>query len=120
LGTVQDKISKKTEINAAWVLNRLAAEVMADIADLYDDENNLKPVAEWPVEFRQGLIAGIDSDGGIKLSDRLKRLELIGKHIGVQAFNEKSTVDVGLSDLSDDELKARLAVLEGKTIDHQP
>lgn len=29
----------------------------------------------------------------VKISDRLKRIELIGKHIGVQAFKERVEVD---------------------------
>jgi hypothetical protein len=39
----------------------------------------------------------------------LAALGLAGKHVAVQAFNEKSTVDVGLSALSNEELEARHA-----------
>ena len=96
--------SEQTKINAAWVLKRLAAEAQADVADLYDDDGNLLPVKQWPLIWRQGLVAGIDVeelfDGRgedrqrignlvkIKLSDRVRRLELIGKHIGVNAFQD--------------------------------
>ena len=54
--------------------------------------------SDWPLIWRQGLVAGLDvetiGEGAgritkIKLSDRVKRLELIGKHIDVQAFKEK-------------------------------
>lgn len=96
------KRSEKTQINAEWVLSRLAAEAEADVADLYDDSGAIKPVHEWPKIWRQGLVAGIkhqeirDSDGNatgdfvvdIKLSDRIKRLELIGKHVKVNAFQD--------------------------------
>lgn len=103
------KRAERTQINADWLLGRLAEEATADIADLYDDSNNLKPVKDWPLIWRQGLVAGVEIDAlydgsgedreqtghtkKIKLSDRLKRLELIGKHVGVQAFRE----NVGLS-----------------------
>ncbi len=96
----QQKRAERTDINAAWLLNRLAEEATADAADLYDEEGHLKPIKDWPMIWRQGLVAGFDveeiSDGEntigvlkkIKLSDRIKRLELIGKHVGVQAFRE--------------------------------
>lgn len=92
--------SKETQIDAAWVLKRLAAEAEADIADLYGDDGQLLPVREWPLIWRQGLVAGVDieeiSVEGVKmgevkkirLSDRVKRLELIGKHVRVNAFQE--------------------------------
>ncbi|MDY7525369.1 terminase small subunit [Sphingomonas sp. 10B4] len=90
--------SKRTKINADWLLTRLAQEVEADIADLYDEAGRVKAVKDWPIIWRTGLVAGLDveSVGGgagtivkMKLSDRVKRLELIGKHIDVQAFKER-------------------------------
>ena len=94
--------SEKTGIDAAWLLNRLAAEATADAADIFDeDTGGLKPIHEWPMIWRQGLIAGIDvfeehdKDGEfigfikrVKMSDRVKRLEMIGKHVKVMAFKE--------------------------------
>lgn len=100
--------SQKTQIDAKWLIERLAAEATADVADLYDDEGNLKPIRQWPMVWRQGLVSGMDverlrsrnreDDGDkregttlvkLKLSDRTKRLELIGKHIDVAAFAER-------------------------------
>ena len=95
--------SERTKIDADWLLSRLADEAEADIADLYTDEGSLKPVNMWPEIWRKGLVSGIDVEqryayeGGdkvpdgiitkIKLSDRIKRLELIGRHVDVSAFN---------------------------------
>lgn len=96
------KRSEKTGIDAAWLLTRLAKEADADLNDIYDEAGALKPVSEWPMIWRQGLVAGIkaieerDDEGKVtgiirevKLSDRVKRLELIGKHVDVQAFKER-------------------------------
>lgn len=94
------KRSERTQIDADWLLRRLADEAEADVGDLYDPATGeLKPVHEWPKIWRQGLVAGIDtlklgSDSPeivhkVKLADRVKRLEMIGKHIDVQAFKEK-------------------------------
>lgn len=101
LDGVLQKRSRATKIDAAWVLKRLAAEAEADVADLYNEAGGLKPIREWPEIWRRGLVAGLDvsqstgPDGStcgevvkVRLSDRVKRLELIGKHIGVNAFQE--------------------------------
>jgi phage terminase small subunit len=108
--------SQRTAVDSDWVLARLHAEVEADLADLFDEENRLKPVKDWPLIWRQGLVAGVEVDElfegrgeereqigyvkKLKLSDRVKRLELIGKHIGVQAFQEQVKVS-GLDGLAD-------------------
>ena len=97
--------SERTEITSDWVLTRLADEADADLADLYDEDMNLKPVHEWPEIWRKGLVAGVDVEElfegrgedrerigtvrKLKLSDRIKRIELIGKHVNVQAFREQ-------------------------------
>jgi phage terminase small subunit len=97
--------SEKTGIDAEWRLRRLAMEAEADMADLYDENGKLKPVKDWPLIWRQGLVAGVETvrvgSGDdvmsfvdkVKISDRLKRLELIGRHINVQAFKDKLEVD---------------------------
>ena len=135
---LQSDRSEETGITAAWVLKRLAEEAFADVADLYDDEGMLKPVDEWPMVWRTGLVAGIEvetkyerKDGDvidvgrvakIKLADRAKRLELIGRHIGVQAFKENIglTGVVGIAQipadaLSDDALRALAGIALDKS-----
>ncbi len=99
----RDALSKK--VNAQWLLNRLADEANADMADLYDDNGNLRSIKEWPLVWRQGLVAGVEAleefetvDGKkekigmtrkVKLADRTRIKELIGKHTDVRAFIEK-------------------------------
>ncbi len=96
--------AERTKINADWVLRRLADEVTADLAEIYTEGGSLKPITEWPLLWRQGLVAGLDVDedfedgvkvgrvSKVKLSDRIKRLELIGKHVDVQAFTERKEI----------------------------
>lgn len=98
--------SERTKVDADWMLKRLAQDATADVGDLYDENGNLRPVHEWPMAWRTGLVAGIDTvqerigtdDEGkpeyatvrkVRLADRTKLLELIGKHIDVGAFKDK-------------------------------
>ena len=106
--------SERTQINADWVLTRLAQETMADLADLYDEVGGLKPIHDWPLIWRTGLVAGIettqerdgtDVDGKpeyatvrkVKLADRTKLLEMIGRHVAVGAFKELLKVEGDLT-----------------------
>lgn len=109
IAQAQSERSERTKIDADWLLKRLADEADADVADLYADDGSLLPVKKWPLVWRTGLVAGLDvedvKDEGrtigtvrkIKLSDRIKRLELIGKHINVQAFREQVHATGGIS-----------------------
>ncbi len=99
------KRTEKLVVNAEWLLQRLAAEATADLNDIYNEDGGMKPIKEWPLIWRQGLVAGVESDQQfehvdgqkvpagylkkLKLSDRVKRLELLGRHIAVGAFVDK-------------------------------
>jgi phage terminase small subunit len=106
LQTLMGKRAEKTEIDAEWVLKRLAQDATADVSDLYDENGNLKSVHEWPMAWRTGLVAGIDTmhtqigtdaEGKpafvtvrkVKLADRSKLLELLGKHVDIGAFKDR-------------------------------
>ena len=94
------KRSAKVEINADYVLARLAEIDRMDVLDIMNDDMTLKPVSAWPSSWRRYL-SGFDvaemKDGQdaigvlkkIKWPDKVKNLELLGKHIGVGAFSEK-------------------------------
>ncbi len=113
IASAQAARSKRTQIDADWVLRRLAEEVEADLADLYTEDMRLKPVQEWPKVWRKGLVSGLkvaemwEGSGEtrrvvgemreVKLSDRIKRLELIGKHVAVQAFKDRVEHEGGIN-----------------------
>jgi phage terminase small subunit len=116
IDTAKIERSERTEIDSDWILKRLVDEAEADLADLFDDNNNLKPVEAWPKIWRQGLVAGVEVDAlyegvgenrvqigevkKLKLSDRVRRLELIGKHVRVNAFQEQVAMS-GVEGLAD-------------------
>lgn len=116
INAAKDQRSQRTKIDADWVLNRLAEEAEADVADIFNENGDIKPVREWPKIWRQGLIAGMDVEAlfegfgedreqigfvkKLRISDRVRRLELIGKHVRVNAFQE-TVHHTGLGALAD-------------------
>lgn len=102
--TAKAERSERTRIDADWLLTRLAAEAEADLGDLYDENGDFKPIREWPSIWRQGLVTDVEISAlyegtgkerqqvghvkKVKFAERLRRLELIGKHIRINAFKE--------------------------------
>ena len=112
--------NERVEINADYVLRRLVEIDEMDVLDILKDDGGLKMVHEWPKVWRTTLsgldilttVTNFDETTmenilkKIKWPDKVKNLELLGKHVAVQAFREqvKTEHDVGgkLSDLMDD------------------
>lgn len=98
--------NEQVNIDAAYVLRRLVEIDQMDVLDIVRDDLSLKPVSEWPSSWRR-YISGFDlaemfentgEDGGrelagimkkIKWPDKVKNLELLGKHVSVMAFKEQ-------------------------------
>lgn len=93
----QAKREERTKIDADYVLKRLVEIDQMDVLDIMDENLNMKPLKEWPKIWRQYInnIESIElSDGEgwlkkIKWPDKVKNLELIGKHVSVGAFKDK-------------------------------
>lgn len=90
-------------INAAYVLNRLVEIDQMDVLDILNDDGGIKPISEWPKVWRTTL-SGFDINTSItnfdettienilkkiKWPNKVKNLELMGKHISVLAFKEQ-------------------------------
>ena len=95
---------QRTEINADYVLKRLVEIDQLDVLDILDNAGNFKPIMEWPKTWRQTL-SGVDLQEimlgdvetvirKIKWPDKLRNLELLGKHVAVSAFREQVEVNV--------------------------
>lgn len=93
--------SERTAINADYVLNRHHDIDQLDVLDILDDNHGLKPIREWPKAWRisvsgieiSELFEGRGEDREhigflkkIKFPDKIKNLELLGKHVGVNAY----------------------------------
>ena len=90
---------EEVKIDANYVLKRLIEIDEMDVADILDDGGDFLPIRSWPKVWRttlSGLDIAIINSGDteaiikkIKWPDKVKNLELLGKHIGVGAFTEK-------------------------------
>ena len=111
----QNKRQEQTQIDAAYVLKRLVEIDQMDVLDIMDDQMKIRPVNEWPKVWRQYVVnlENLElSDGEgcfkkIKWPDKVKNLELLGRHVSVGAFKDKvehsGKLEIqSLSDLMDD------------------
>ena len=98
--TIQEALKarqERTKIDADYVLKRLVEIDQMDVLDIMDDDGNVKPLRDWPKIWRQYIsnIETISVDDGegwlkkIKWPDKVKNLELLGKHVSVGAFKDR-------------------------------
>lgn len=126
--------SERVKVDADYVLGRLVEIDQMDFVDILNDSHGLKPVAEWPAIWRcyissMEVVEEFQGSGNdremigylkkIKWPDKLKNLELLGKHVDVQAFSEKKTVEhsgkVDYSNMTEVELDKRISELQEKS-----
>lgn len=109
---LQDEAFDSLGIDARYVLKRHVEIDQMDAADIHEIDGSIKPIHEWPKVWRQYLsgmdIAELWEGRGdekaqigilkkIKWPDKVKNLELLGKHVEIQAYKEK--IDLGSSDV---------------------
>lgn len=127
IAELMEERNKRMRVSADYVLMRLVEIDQMDVIDILDDEGGLKPVSQWPKVWRTSLsaidinrirMAGKDGEDDIestlqkvKWPDKVKNLELIGKHVDVNAFKERLEVS-GTVTIADRMAKARRRVKE--------
>ncbi|WP_434774121.1 terminase small subunit [Pantoea agglomerans] len=87
----------RIDVDADYVLKRLFEIDQMDVLDILLANGELKPIKDWPKVWRTTL-SGMDvtemaGDAAgllkkIKWPDKVKNLELLGKHVTVQAFKD--------------------------------
>ncbi|HHH0240812.1 TPA: terminase small subunit [Yersinia enterocolitica] len=115
-------------IDAAYVLRRLVEIDQMDVLDILLPSGELRPIKDWPKTWRTTL-SGIDVTEmagdvpgflkKIKWPDKVKNLELLGKHVDVQAFKENVKNEhtgpnggpIQYTDITEEELQDRLKEL---------
>ncbi|EGH1311338.1 terminase small subunit [Escherichia coli] len=103
IAELMEERNRRSRISADYVLMRLKEIDELDLADIMNDDLSLKPLSSWPKAWRQFLsgvkVAELFEGKGdekkmigvlksIKWPDKVKNLELIGKHVDVNAFKE--------------------------------
>lgn len=94
---------EKFQVDAEYVLRRLVEIDRMDVVDVIKDDGSFKPLSEWPMVWRN-FISGIDMtelfEGRgdkreqigvlrkIKWPDKVRNLEMLGKHVNVNAFKD--------------------------------
>lgn len=117
---INSAVAVKAEWDAAKVLVRLGDQADADLLDIHNEDGSFKPVKDWPLVWRR-MIQGVEieeksvrsTDGvqageskgwdktgdriiKIKFVDRLKNLELLGRHKAIDAFVQQKQGDVNV------------------------
>ncbi|EEN7785139.1 terminase small subunit [Salmonella enterica subsp. enterica serovar Give] len=126
IAELMEERNKRLRVSADYVLLRLVEIDQMDVIDILNDDMSIKPVSEWPKVWRQYLtgfeLADMFEGRGdekelvgilkkIKWPDKVNNLELIGKHVDVNAFKERLEVS-GTVTIADRMAKARRRVKE--------
>ena len=105
------KRQETLDVDATYVLKRLIDIDQMDARDILNDDGSVKPIFDWPDVWRQS-ISGVDlmeisnSENvaatlkKIKWPDKIKNLELLGRHVAVAAFKDRLEVsgNIGLAE----------------------
>ena len=113
IAELMEERNKRLRVSADYVLLRLVEMVQMNVSDILDDDGGIKPVSQWPKVWRTSLsamdinrirMASKDGEDDIestlqkvKWPDKVKLLELIGKHVDVMAFKERMEVNVNVT-----------------------
>lgn len=125
IAELMEERNKRLRVSADYVLLRLVEIDQMDVLDILNDDGSLKPISQWPKIWRTTLsgfdlsstIINMNEDAienilkKIKWPDKVKNLELIGKHVDVMAFKERLEVNVKMT-IADRMAAARKRVKE--------
>ncbi|HHH9302199.1 terminase small subunit [Pseudomonas aeruginosa] len=92
--------SKRTEVEADYVIRRLREIDEMDVLDILEDDGSFRSIRDWPKAWRQFLsgieIAELFEGRGddrriagvlrkVKWPDKLRNLELLSRHVGTES-----------------------------------
>ncbi|KSC63358.1 terminase small subunit [Pseudomonas aeruginosa] len=123
--------SKRTEVEADYVIRRLREIDEMDVLDILEDDGSFRSSRDWPKAWRQFLsgieIAELFEGRGddrriagvlrkVKWPDKLRNLELLSRHVGT----ESAALDIELKRLEVAKKRAELKLLENPEDDAPP
>lgn len=100
LAKAKKKRIERVQVDADTVLELLHIQATADTADILSDTGEMLPIKQWPLHFRQmvnsfDVVEGIPTK--IKLTDRSRLLQMLGRHVSVSAFRDQLKVEADTS-----------------------
>lgn len=118
---------ERVKVDSDYVLARLAQIDKMKIGDILKD-GKVMPIEEWPDVWQEMVIGQVDQIplgddvnalvlflNKIKFPDKMKNLELLGKHTDVKAFAEVTKVEHGLTDEAARTIKDVLKSIDGQS-----
>ncbi|HCK4559426.1 TPA: terminase small subunit [Pseudomonas aeruginosa] len=123
--------SKRTEVEADYVIRRLREIDEMDVLDILEEDGSFRSIRDWPRAWRQFLsgieIAELFEGRGddrriagvlrkVKWPDKLRNLELLSRHVGT----ESAALDIELKRLEVAKKRAELKLLENPEDDAPP
>ncbi|HEH8511560.1 TPA: terminase small subunit [Pseudomonas aeruginosa] len=123
--------SKRTEVEADYVIRRLREIDEMDVLDILEDDGSFRSIRDWPRAWRQFLsgieIAELFEGRGddrriagvlrkVTWPDKLRNLELLSRHVGT----ESAALDLELKRLDVAKKRAELKLLENPEDDAPP
>ncbi|HHG4416759.1 TPA: terminase small subunit [Pseudomonas aeruginosa] len=123
--------SKRTKVEADYVIRRLREIDEMDVLDILEDDGSFRSIRDWPKAWRQFLsgieIAELFEGRGddrriagvlrkVKWPDKLRNLELLSRHVGT----ESAALDLELKRLDVAKKRAELKLLESPEDDAPP
>ena len=121
-----EKRAAKAEVTSDFVLSQLLKLASVDVAELFDDKGNLKPIHDIPPAVRQA-ISSVETDTTqlgagedakvlvttkkVKLWDKKGSLELLARHLGLLKDNIVLTGSLRFAQVSDADLDRQIESL---------
>ena len=124
--------SERLQVDSDYVLKRLVEIDKMSIDQIFRDDFSVRPLSEWPPIWRQMLSVldvkeVIEEHDGVpqmvhikrlRWPDKLKNLELLGRHVDVRAFQETYRHKHDLDDRTVKTLRDVLAGARRKGVRH--
>lgn len=101
---------QRIEVKQDEVLRELLRIMNTDISAAFDETGKLLPLKKIPEDLRRAISSIEINDSGdsvkkLKLHDKLRALELLGKHL--KLFTEKHQVEHSFTEMTDEQLEAK-------------
>ena len=117
--------SKRTTITADRVLKEIAKLAFFNMEDVLNEDGKTKDLSDWSrddlaavQEITEDNLKSEDSTvllrRKVKLSDKKSSLELLGKHLKLFTEVKEIKGNIGITDLSEDELDRKIQQLENE------